>query len=35
MNKIEELIKFLKEKFPKGIQMFDTRNIAGDSIRNI
>lgn len=27
---MEKLINFLKEKFPSGIQMFDTRNIVGD-----
>ena len=31
----ENLIAFLKEKFPKGIQMFDTRNICGDTMVNI
>lgn len=25
-----KLIAFLKEEFPKGIQMFNTKNIAGD-----
>lgn len=28
--RIENLIVFLKENFEKGIQMFDTPNIAGD-----
>lgn len=28
--RIENLIGFLKENFEKGIQMFDTPNIAGD-----
>lgn len=32
---MEELIEFLKEEFPNGIQMFDTRNIAGDYMETI
>ena len=32
---MEKLIEFLKKKFPKGIQMFDTRNWVGDSMCNI
>lgn len=28
--RIENLVVFLKENFEKGIQMFDTANIAGD-----
>ena len=27
---MDDLIKFLKKRFPRGIQMFDTRNICGD-----
>ena len=27
---ISNLIKFLEENFPNGIQMFDTKNTAGD-----
>ena len=30
-----ELIEFLRNRFPNGIQMFDTRNIAGDSMETI
>lgn len=32
MNK---LIEFLKDRFPDGVQDFDTRNIAGDSMVTI
>ena len=32
---VEELIIFLKKIFPKGIQMFDTRNTEGDYMENI
>ena len=32
---MEKLIKFLKERFPEGIQMFDTRNIVGDMMETI
>lgn len=33
--KINRLITFLKEEFPDGIQMFDTRNLVGDPMSNI
>ena len=33
--KIDDLIVFLKKEFPKGIQMFSTRNIVGDFMINI
>lgn len=29
---MDELQKFLDERFPKGIQMFNTRNIVGDNM---
>lgn len=32
---MEKLIEFLKKTFPKGIQMFDTRNIVGDPMTTI
>lgn len=32
---MEKLIEFLKDRFPKGIQMFDSRNIVGDSMVTI
>lgn len=32
---MEKLIEFLKDRFPNGIQMFDTRNIVGDSMVTI
>lgn len=32
---MEELIEFLKENFPNGIQMFDTKNIIGDYMETI
>ena len=35
MPKIKKLIEFLKEKFPNGIQMFNTKNWIGDSTCNI
>ena len=35
MPKIKKLIEFLKEKFPDGIQMFNTKNWIGDSMCNI
>lgn len=30
-----ELIVFLRNMFPNGIQMLDTRNISGDSMKTI
>lgn len=32
---MEKLIEFLKKEFPEGIQMFDTRNIVGDTMTTI
>lgn len=32
---MEELIEFLKKEFHEGIQMFDTRNLVGDSMCTI
>ena len=32
---MENLIKFLKNTFPDGIQMFNTRNLVGDSMVTI
>lgn len=32
---MEKLIEFLKNEFPKGIQMFNTRNWVGDIMHNI
>ena len=32
---MEELIEFLKNRFPNGIQMFDTRNLVEDSMETI
>lgn len=32
---MEKLILFLKDRFPEGIQMFDSRNIVGDSMVTI
>lgn len=32
---MKELIKFLRTKFPYGIQMFNTRNLAGDTMYTI
>lgn len=34
-TKLDNLIAFLKRKFPEGIQMFDTRNIVGDPMITI
>ena len=34
-NKLNKLIEFLKDRFPDGVQAFDTRNIAGDSMVTI
>ena len=34
-DKLEKLVNFLKEKFPDGIQMFDTRNWVGDEMTTI
>lgn len=34
-NRLNKLKKFLKEKFEKRIQAFDTRNTAGDSMETI
>lgn len=33
--KVDKLIAFLKEKFPEGIQMFDTKNVVGDHMETI
>ena len=35
MMRVDDLITFLKREFPTGIQMFDTRNILGDTLTNI
>lgn len=35
MSRTERVINFLKTKFPKGIQMFNTRNIVGDAMTTI
>ena len=32
---MEKLIEFLKKEFPNGIQMFNTRNIVGDTMYDI
>lgn len=32
---MEKLIEFLKNRFPNGIQMFDTRNLVGDLMETI
>lgn len=32
---VEQVMEFLEERFPKGIQMFDTQNWAGDEMANI
>lgn len=32
---MEQLIKFLNERFPNGIQTFNTRNTAGDALETI
>ena len=32
---MEKLIKFLKKEFPEGIQMFNTRSLAGDPMYTI
>ena len=34
-NRLNKLKKFLKEKFKKRIQAFDTRNTEGDSMETI
>lgn len=34
-TKLDNLIAFLKRNFPKGIPMFDTRNIVGDPMITI
>lgn len=34
-NKLNKLIEFLKDRFSDGVQAFDTRNIAGDSMVTI
>lgn len=34
-NKIKDLIAFLKDKYPNGVQMFNTRNIVGDLMYTI
>lgn len=34
-NRLNKLKKFLKEKFKKRIQAFDTRNTEGDSMGTI
>lgn len=32
---VEQVMEFLEERFPKGIQMFDNHNWAGDEMANI
>ena len=32
---VKQVMEFLEEQFPKGIQMFDNRNWAGDEMANI
>lgn len=32
---VEQVMEFLEERFPAGIQMFDNRNFAGDEMKNI
>lgn len=35
MDRISKAVYFLKNEFPKGIQVFNSRNIVGDIMTNI
>jgi hypothetical protein len=34
-NKLNKLIEFLKDRFPDGVQAFDTKSIVGDRMVTI